>query len=319
MDQSVDRYCSECGESLVPLEVPHLSAECATCHRRKFFVRPGEGGIGIKIEAGESFTIPADFLRLSFDPTMAHGRLQRPGVPFLLQRLFVAGMSTNPDEFVAGVTAWRDSLEKDLWASDKLAGIDPTSPSAGDQAIDRLKGEQGSHEWHMWMKDLNALLATESVKANDASKAAHFGLWAGIHHGLSIVTQPYFEEMVWRGYLAGIAIHEAGNAADHVPGEVEALNQLDMLFHRVGEANLQTWVDSGVPIGQRIGVSSISEPLLVARAKWHLQKMKQSREDEVRKSADRRAGSELRLKWVQFLVTAVGSSGMTALILKYVG
>jgi hypothetical protein len=62
----VERYCSQCGRSLVPLSVPHLSAECADCGKTVHFVRVGPDGI--KVEEGERFTIPADTFRFRSIP-----------------------------------------------------------------------------------------------------------------------------------------------------------------------------------------------------------------------------------------------------------
>ena len=107
------------------------------------------------------------------------------------------------------------------------------------------------------------------------------------------MSEPYFEDMVWRGYQAGLAIHESSSAADHVPGEVEALAELDSLFQRVGERTLRTWLDSGSTLGPRLGVSKIPEVQLVARANWHLEEFKRLREEKAKAPAERRANSEL--------------------------
>lgn len=68
---SVERYCSQCGRSIVPLNVPHLSAECADCGKTIHFVRTAPNGVGIQVEKGERFSIPAGFIQLSLDPRFA--------------------------------------------------------------------------------------------------------------------------------------------------------------------------------------------------------------------------------------------------------
>jgi hypothetical protein len=308
-DASLERFCSQCGVSLIPLEVPHTSSTCSTCGRMRHYVRPGKDGKGMQIEVGETVTLPAGWLTLSFDPALACGRLSRAGVPFLLKQLFTAGMPEKPADLVGSIDLLREQWQKDLEQSDKLAGIRLDTPAGGDLAFKRLEEEKDSHEWHVLMKDLSADVALDAVGEKDALKAAHAGLYTGLFHGLSVVTEPYFQEMIWRGYVAGLTIHESGEAAGHVPGEAEALQELDPVFKNLGEATLRTWVDSNSPIGPRIGIGSISEPVLLARAKWHLEVFKREREEQTARRAESRAKSELWIKWLTLGLAIGGAVG----------
>jgi hypothetical protein len=57
------------------------------------------------------------------------------------------------------------------------------------------------------------------------------------------------------------------------------------------------WVNSGEPIGPRIGVRSLSEPLLRALAQWHLTLFERRRADELRAKDEAQFVRELRVKW----------------------
>jgi len=310
-----ERFCAQCGVSLVPLSVPFLSAPCEACGKTRHFVRPGDDGKGVKIEAGETFTIPAEWLTLSFDPVRSRGKLLRPGVPFLLKRLIVSGMPAHADEFQQKLQALRDAWNKEMAASDDFAGIDLEGPNGGDTAIERFESDKDSWAWHMILKDVYADITMDAVKAGDTQKAALCALHMGLLHSLSVVTEPYFKEMVWRGYLAGLAIHESANAADHIPGEVEALKELDPLFRMVGEATIHTWIDSKAAIGPRIG-SSLPEEVLTARAKWHLEAFRREREERTKAPAERRADADLRLRGLSLLWTILGSGTVGIIIGK---
>lgn len=301
-------FCGHCGEHLVPLEVPHSSKSCEACGKTKYFVRPGANGKGIQLEKGESFTIPRDWLQISFDPSKGNGRLSRGGVRFLLENLFFLGMPNRSTEFVERLKSQRDAWEPILQSSDKLAGIDLNSPTGGDEAYERLKEDRDGTEWFMLLRDIHASIVLDAVEGNDAVLAAHNALFVGLLHGLTVVTDPYFENMVWRGYLAGLAIHECSKAADQVPGEVEALAELDPLFRNIGEATLRTWLDSESTIGTRIGVSSIPEKLLVARAKWHLDEFSRQRADQAKQPAENRARWEFRMRWLTWISSILGSA-----------
>lgn len=142
-----ERFCTYCASSLIPLEVPHTSATCVTCGKMKYDVRLGEGGKGIKIEAGESFTIPSSWLTISFDPQKSRGKLYRSGVPFLLQQLFLSWAPGKPEDFVATVKTARDAWEAELQGSDKLAGIDFQAPDASEKVWERLKDDRESWDF----------------------------------------------------------------------------------------------------------------------------------------------------------------------------
>lgn len=282
-----ENFCGHCGEHLSPRPGVHVSLSCSTCGKTKYLAKPGEGGKGIQIEMGDRVTFPS--VDISFDPAICSGRLTRDGVPFLLKQFFVNGMPERAEVFVDKLKALRKSWDQELQASDKFAGIDMSSPTSGDDAFERLNGESDSHELHMLVRDLNASLALTAVEEGDALRAAHHALHTGLAHGLTVVSEPYFEGMVWHGYLAGIAVHQCNAAADQVPGEVEALAELDPLFRKVGKATLRTWLESGSTIGIRIGVSSIPEKLLVARATWHLDEFSRLRAEQAKQPAETRA------------------------------
>jgi hypothetical protein len=276
-------------------------------------VRPGDDGKGFKVEAGETFTIPSEWLTLSFDPVRSRGKLLRPGVPFLLKRLVVDGMPTRREELQQRLQALRDAWTKEMATSDDFAGINLEAPNGGDSALRRFEGHKDSWAWHMILKDLYADVTMDAVKEGDAERAALCALHMGLLHSLSVITEPYFEEMVWRGYLAGLAIHESANAVDHLPGEVEALKELDPLFRMLGEATIHTWVESKSPLGPRIG-TSLPEDVLVARAKWHLEAFRREREERAKAPSERRAEVELRLRGWSLLWTIL-SSGTVGIII----
>ena len=132
------------------------------------------------------------------------------------------------------------------------------------------------------------------------------GYMLGTVRGLTIVTEPLFEQTLWRGYLANQVVYEAAAAASQTPGEAEAIKRLQPLFRKLDEATLHAWVDSKLPIGPRIGVKELPEEIVSALAKWHLASLQRDREQALRKPAERRAEWELRLKWLTFGLALAG-------------
>jgi hypothetical protein len=241
----------------------------------------------------------------------------RGGVPFLFQQLFLSSLPKKVADFIESAHKQRDANEVELARSDKLAGIDLKTQQGGEAAFKRLREEPNSTEWYLYVKDMATANALDAIDEKDAEKAAYSGLQMGLFHGLSLVAQPHIEETVWLGYKANLAIHEAATAAEHVPGEAEALAELDPLFRRLGEATLQTWIEANVPVGPRIAVQAIPEPLILARAKWHLMNFKREREDATRQPGEIRARSELRIKWLTLIGALLGSSLLGGLLTKF--
>lgn len=56
--------------------------------------------------------------------------------------------------------------------------------------------------------------------------------------GLSIVTEPVFEETLWRGYLANQVVYEAAaTAGNRSPAELESLKKLEPLFQQIDDGS----------------------------------------------------------------------------------
>jgi hypothetical protein len=260
----VERYCSQCGRSLVPLSVPHLSAECADCGKTVHFVRVGPDGI--KVEEGERFTIPAGYLQISLDPA-SRGKLFRPGLSFLLKQFFIGNHPKQPADIVSFAKKLRDEADTLLKSSERLKGFDLDKECDGKAAIEKLKENQVSREWYAMTMGAFSLSVNEAIDEKDALKAAWSGYMLGTVRGLTIVTEPLFEQTLWRGYLANQVVYEAAAAASQKPGEAEAIKRLEPLFRKLDEATLHTWVESKLPIGPRIGVKELPEEILSALAK----------------------------------------------------
>lgn len=312
---SVERYCSQCGRSIVPLNVPHLSAECADCGKTIHFVRTAPNGVGIQVEKGERFSIPAGFIQLSLDPA-SRGKLFRPGLSFLLKQFFIGSHPKQPADIASFIQELRDQADALLKSSKCLTGLDLDNESDAKIAIEKLKENQDSQEWHAMTMGAFSQSVNEAIDENDALKAAWSGYMLGTIRGLTIVTEPLFEQTLWRGYLANQVVYEAAAAASQTPGEAEAIKKLEPLFRNLDEATLHTWVESKLPIGPRIAVKGLPEEILSALAKWHLASFQREREQTLRNASERRATWELRLKWLTLGLAA--ASGIFT-ILKLVG
>lgn len=311
----VERFCGYCARSLVPLEAPHLSSDCTKCGRTAYYVRHDPETGGIKVEAGERFTIPAGFIQLSLEPN-SRGKLFRPGLPFLLKQFFLSAhprSKADVPEFLKSLEAEADAILK---ASPLLKDLDLDNDSDAQKGWERIREKTDGREFHAASLGSFVKVSEEALEQNDALQAAWAAYMAGTVRGLTIVTEPLFEQTLWRGYLANDVVYEAISAASRTPAEAEAMKKLAPLFQKLDEMTLHAWVESKLPIGPRIGVKNLPEELLTALAKWHLSSFQRQREDLVRAKAESRATLEMRLKWLSF-----GLAIPTAIIaiLKFAG
>ena len=320
-----EKFCPQCGRSRLPLSVPHLSTECKECGRTVHFIRPGENGEGIRVEAGERFTIPDGWITLSLEPT-SRGKLFRSGLPFLLNQFFIGKPPTEDT-----ITHFVDDVEKDfdsyIEKTEAAKGLNLSTEEGAKELMARLEKDKQSRDWYIFAAAMFCGGIKGSIENSNAQRAAWAGYMLGTFRGLSIVTEPVFEETLWRGYLANEVVYEAAAAAgNRSPAELEALKKLEPLFQRFDETTLHALVDSGLPIGPKINVKHLPEELLRALAKHQLatreqerqetrQAEKDKREEERLGKKDRREVIELRIKWAT--IGAMVAGIIVTLVVKF--
>lgn len=313
-----ERFCPHCAASTVPLNVPHLHKQCDQCHRTKYFVRKNESD-GISVEPGEKFTIPEGWIKLSLQPA-PNGRLFRPGLRFLLEKIFTNYVSSLED-FRDNVSRLEDEYDKFLTATEFGKNLDPQNGDHVKQMFEEFAKDKQSLEWYRLITAMHAGYIKEHADDEKFAEAAWRGYLLGVFQSLAIVTEPIFEETLWRGYLANEIIAETDNAVgNRSPAEKEALNRLQSLFDRLDEVTLNSLVESGLPVGPRINVKLIDEGVLMAAAKHHVNLRERARQKVKEDKEAREAAEERSIKLYQIfsaVVIAFVGAGV-ALWVKYV-
>jgi hypothetical protein len=260
----------------------------------------------------DRFIIPKGFIRISLDPSTG-GKLFRSGLPFFLKQLFLAGTPDSPEGLRNLMEAYRQEADTILKGSDLLRDLNFDSKDIGEQVFSRLKEHDTKREWWAFLMGASSDLALDALDLGDLHRFAWAVHRATVCRSMVVATEPVFEQTLWRGYVANQVVYEAAAAAVQTPAEAEAIRALRPLFERLDEATLHAWVESGLPIGPRLGVSALAEAVLAALAKWHLELFERRRQEEKAKREERRAVRELRIKW---LTLGVAIGGMILAILK---
>lgn len=299
-----DKFCSQCGISLVPLDKPYLSKKCNECEKTVYYVRYSEGG-GIKIEDGESFTIPGNFFQLSLHPS-SKGKLFRTGLPFFLKQLFIGDHPKSGEEIFDYANKQKEVASEILGESHLLKDYNLDDEKDSKKAYEVLEKNQFSRDWHATTMGAFSEVVKESIEEGDSKKAAWAGYMLGTTRGLTLVTEETFENTLWRGYLANQVVYEAAAATVQNPSEAEAIKKLEPLFRKLDEATLHAWVESNLPIGPRIGVTKLPEEILVPLAKWHLASLQKEKESLTTNKKEKRADTEMKIKWLALGISATG-------------
>lgn len=259
---------------------------------------------GIEVQKGERFTIPKGFIQLSLDPA-SNGKLFRPGLSFLLKQFFLANYPKTAKDFTLFTDSLIEEADLILKNSKLLEGLDLDEEADGKTAIDKIKEDEWSREFYAMCMGAYTQQTKEEIENDNATNAAWSGYMLGIFRGLTIVTEPQFEQTLWRGYLSNQVVYDAAAAASKTPAEAEAIKKLEPLFRNLDEATLHTLVESNLPIGPRIGVKNLPEEIICALAKWHLSSFQREREQVEKNKIDRRANTELRIKWLALGVSLI--------------
>jgi hypothetical protein len=273
------RFCGDCGRSLVPLTTPHVERPCGQCGKSTFIADPGPDGVGIRVEKGDKFTIPAGWLKISLDPAKASGQLTRPGVTWFAGQLLVGGVPTQDEQVEEYLERLRTEADKALEASPLLSHLDPDDAASADAAIEILKDKQETVEWWLllmgsaaaWLLDeLHSGADPAVIRTSARMQATHSMV------GFSQSLEPH----VWAGYQHTSLIYGIASAASRDPADAEKIKALRPVFERQSEEVLHAWVASGVDIAPRLGVRDLEEPLLKALAQFHLSAFERQRTEK---------------------------------------
>lgn len=222
-----ERFCSQCGFSLVPLEGTHLSADCGDCSRKRYFVRVGDDGKGIKIETGESITVALP--PLSLKP--GGGTFFRPGLSWYLRMLAfppqLRPMSFELDEIFDALEKQFDGVHRNSRFLSDL-GIDYDNPPDDydfEPYFNAIKEDETLPE--LWAFNGSVLTG---IARDEFKNGNHEQAMKALHNATrcASVLNLYgdVEETIWRGYLWEVQRRDANSASISDPAKIEALEIL---------------------------------------------------------------------------------------------
>ncbi len=90
--------CKQCKHlvDISDLSTPYVIRTCSNCGRKINLREPGDKGHGIKVEKGDQFTFPANFLKISANPLKGTGSLSRAGLAWFAELIFIEQLEKTP-------------------------------------------------------------------------------------------------------------------------------------------------------------------------------------------------------------------------------
>jgi hypothetical protein len=193
--------CDLCRDIVDREDVPHVIRACPGCGREMHVVELGEHGRGIKIETGDRFVIPANWLQLSLNPLKSTGSFTRPGLQWFAEQIFVNDLPIREADFQTEMKAIEERADQILQDSVLISDLAINNPDHSERIFDTVKEKQGSVEWWAFWMGLFVSVARDAAASGQTSRA----LWATAcaeRCRAMLVFKEHLEEVVWMGHSA---------------------------------------------------------------------------------------------------------------------
>lgn len=190
--------CEKCEHIVDQKDLPHAVRKCESCGRVMYVHEPGKHGRGVKVQKGDSFVIPGDWLKLSLNPLETTAFLTRHGLNWYAQKIFIEGIPSNPDEIVTLLDSIKTGSDEVLRKSDLLMGLDIENAEHVKDITEILEASQDSVEWWASMSGTFQAIVRDAIEEEDVRKA----VWAmaSAERCRSMLSfKQHLEEVVWMG------------------------------------------------------------------------------------------------------------------------
>lgn len=118
-------------DDITDLSRPYVVRTCSECGRKINLRTPGRHGIGIKVNKGDQFVVPAGFLKISANPLKSTGQFSSDGLKWFAEMVFGVDVAKkkNRKDFPACLRATTESNEAFFKDAECLKGLDLNDPA----------------------------------------------------------------------------------------------------------------------------------------------------------------------------------------------
>jgi hypothetical protein len=195
--------CKECKDIVetVNKDIPHVVRKCKSCGREMKICPPGDHGIGITVEKGDRFVMPAGWFNIHANPLKGRGQLTKAGLEWFAKLIFLAKFPRQASQ-IEDILKENDTLCTNiLQSSDLLAELDLEKEEDARKFFDVLKENQDTAEWFAYTFSMFNNIASKAIEQDDAQKAAWAMAGAERFRSMLVFKQE-LETVVWMGHSA---------------------------------------------------------------------------------------------------------------------
>ncbi len=182
-------------------DLPYVVRKCKSCGREMKIREPGEHGIGIKIQKGDQFIMPSDFIRIHANPLKGTVHISTDGLQWFAKLIFLGELPKKKEKIETEINKNNTLCEEILKKSDLIEDLDIENPEDADKIFEILKGNQESVEWFAYLFGYFNLLAQDAIRNDDAQNSAWAMACAERYRSMLVFKQD-FEEVVRMGHSA---------------------------------------------------------------------------------------------------------------------
>ena len=183
------------------LNVPHVIRKCKECGREMHIRNAGKHGIGIKVEKGDQFTIPSDWLKIHANPLKGTGHLTKSGLAWFAKLIFLGELPRQHKEIKNVIKTDNDYFLEILKKSEMLQGLDVEKQEDSEDIHKILIENQESIEWWAYISAIFNEFAEEAIDKGDAERAA-WAMTCSERNRSMLIFKQHLEEVVWMGHSA---------------------------------------------------------------------------------------------------------------------
>jgi hypothetical protein len=192
--------CDGCRNVQERPDLPHVIRRCQGCGREMRIAAWGKPGKGASVLEGEAFVVPANWLKLSFNPLLSMGSLSRTGLDWFARAVFLEGVLSRStfEEQMAAVEQGVDLLVDE---SAYIAPLHNNDPEHGERISDIIAKIPNTAEFWAYYTSFFLAWARDARKSGDATLAS-WSTACAERCRMMLLYKQYLEEVVWIGHSA---------------------------------------------------------------------------------------------------------------------
>lgn len=160
--------CNKCTnlKDINDLSSPYVIRTCSSCGRGIKLREPGNNGHGIKIEKGDQFIFPKDYIKIAANPLKSSGTLSTGGLEWFAKLIFIEDLPQQK-EIIEEIIEKNEQFGLNyLKKSEFLHGLDFENPEHINQVAKILSENQNSSDWWVYLFTVFNEFAEKAIKEN---------------------------------------------------------------------------------------------------------------------------------------------------------